>query len=150
MNERIMEAFRELGFQLEQVEELGYRFSYEGNNYVWLANESDENFFCISLPCIYDMEEDNIARFMALSEKLNSTPKYVKAYRLGDSLWLFYERELMGEEDMKSLISRMVLQLEAALLLAHDYIATLENVSDGGNAEDNEADEMTETEESED
>ncbi len=137
MKEKVLEAFRELGFQLEQVEETGwYNFNYEGKNFIYLPNSDDEEFLSISIPGIYDLEEDNIAKFVAMTEKLNSAPKYVKAYRLGDSIWLFYERELLGEEDLKLVISRMIMHLEAALYLARNFQATLDSGEEGVEADD--------------
>ena len=37
----------------------------------------------------------------ALLEKINSTLKYIKAYMLGNSVWLFYERELIEQREQK-------------------------------------------------
>lgn len=122
-----MEAFQELGFQLKEVEETEYYgFSYEGNNYMYLYNSEDEEFLSISIPGIYELNDDNASIFVALEEMLNSVPKYVKAYKLGESLWLFYERELLGEKDLKLVISRMILHLDSALFTARKFIATME------------------------
>ena len=60
-------------------------------------------------------------------EKINSTLKYVKAYLFGDSVWMFYERELLGGEDLQLVISRMILHLEAGLQFARKAIAEIEN-----------------------
>lgn len=127
MKEKIIEAFQELGFQLQEVEETEYySFCYEGNNYMYLYNSEDEEFLSISIPGIFDLKDDNASIFVALEEMLNSTPKYVKTYKLSDSLWLFYERELLGGEDLKLVISRMIMHLDAALFTARKFLATIE------------------------
>ena len=54
------------------------------------------------------------------------TLKYVKTYMLGNSVWLFYERELFGEEDLMTVISRMILHLEAGLVFARKAMAEIE------------------------
>ena len=125
MKEKILEAFRELGFKLEE-EGMGYCFNYEGLNLLYMYNESDEEFLNIALPGIVEVEENRMLQICALLEKINSTLKYVKTYMLGNSVWLFYERELFGEEDLMTVISRMILHLEAGLVFARKAMAEIE------------------------
>ena len=136
MKEKILEAFSNLGFKLEEAEGMGYSFSYEGLNLLYMYNENDEEFFTIALPCIMGVEEDKILRICVLQEKINSSLKYIKAYLLGDSVWLFYERQLMGEEDLETVIPRMILHLEAGLEFARKSMAELEEPMEGGSADD--------------
>ena len=127
MKEKILAAFENLGFNLEDTESLGYTFNYEGINFLYMYNEDDENFLNISVPGIYDLEENNKEKYDALKEKINSTLKYIKAYTLGNSLWLFYERDLLGNEDLEETIRRMILHLAAALMFARDTIEKMDN-----------------------
>ena len=99
MKEKILEAFRELGFKLEEEEGMGYCFNYEGLNLLYMYNENDEEFLNIALPGIVDVEEDKMLQICTLLEKINSTLKYIKSYMLGNSVWLFSERQLFCEED---------------------------------------------------
>lgn len=144
MKEKVLEAFNELGFQLERTEETGwYEFMYEGNHFIYFPSKDDEAFLSLSIPGIYDLEEEHIVKFVALTEKLNSSIKYVKAYKLGDSLWLFYERELLGEEDLKLVISRMILRLDAALYMARKFLLQMdEQESASADAETLDSDDM--------
>ena len=138
MKEKILAAFENLGFNLEDNESLGYHFYYEGINFLYMYNEDDEDFLNISVPGIYDLEEDNKEGYNALKEKINSTLKYVKAYTLGDSLWIFYERDLLGNEDLEEVIRHMILHLAAALMFARDSIEKIDNgESDEGSDNDN-------------
>lgn len=100
MKEKILEAFENLGFNLEYNDTLGYSFFYEGINLLYMYNEDDETFLNISVPGIYDLEDGKEA-YDVLKEKTNSTLKYVKAYTLCNSLWIFYERDLLGNEDLE-------------------------------------------------
>lgn len=127
MKEKILEAFENLGFNLEETESLGFAFKYEGINFLYMYNENDEDFLCLSIPGIYDLEENNKEEYEILKEKINSNLKYVKAYTLGDSLWLFYERDLLGNEELEEVIRSMVLHLAAALVFARDTIEKIEN-----------------------
>ena len=77
----------------------------------------------------------------ALLEKINSTLKYIKAYMLGNSVWLFYERELFGEEDLMTVISRMILHLEAGFVFARKVMAEIEKTM----ANDSSADDTAES-----
>ena len=113
MKEQILNVFATLGFQLEEMEGFGYGFQYEGINYLFMPNEDDEEFLNISVPAILEINDDNLHAALMLMDKMNSTLKYVKANKLGDGLWLFYERELFGGEDLEKLVSRMILHLEA-------------------------------------
>ena len=136
MKEKILETFAELGFQLEQMDDFGYGFSYEGTNFIFMPNSDDEEFLNICVPGIYDLEEESPLTFIELMNKINSTLKYIKAYELGKSIWLFYERELFGDEDLAKVISRMILHLEAGLMFSRKAMAEIKsNEEDKG--EDN-------------
>ena len=127
MKEKILAAFENLGFNLKDTESLGYTFNYESINYLYMYNEDDEDFLNISVPGIYDLEENDKEKYEALKEKINSTLKYIKAYTLGGSLWLFYERDLLGKEDLEEVIRRMILHLAAALMFARGVIDKMDN-----------------------
>ena len=166
MKEKILEAFRDLGFKLEEEEGMGYCFNYEGLNLLYMYNENDEEFLTIALPGIVEVEDDKMLQICALLEKINSTLKYIKAYMLGNSVWLFYERELIeqreqsrtcsdyaesrekktegqlcGEEDLMTVISRMILHLEAGLVFARKAMAEIEETM----ANDSSADDTAES-----
>ncbi len=140
MKEKILEAFRDLGFKLEEEEGMGYSFNYEGLNLLYMYNENDEEFLNIALPGIVEVEEGRMLQICALLEKINSTLKYVKAYILGNSVWLFYERELFGEEDLMTVISRMILHLEAGLAFVRKAMTEIEETMAGNSSDDNDAD----------
>ena len=139
MKEKILEAFRELGFKLEEEEGMGYCFNYEGLSLLYMYNENDEEFLNIALPGIVDVEEDKMLQICALLEKINSTLKYIKAYMLGNSVWLFYERELFGEEDLMTVISRMILHLEAGLCFARKAMTEIEETMTNDSSDDDTA-----------
>lgn len=145
MKEKIFDAFRELGFKLEQEGEMGYAFNYEGMNLVYLYNEDDEGFLNIALPGIMDIEDDKALKACILTEKINSSLKYVKAYIIGSSVWVFYERELHGDEpDLMLIISRMVLHLDNALKFARKAIADIEEAMNKDDDDDVETEEIVE------
>lgn len=149
MKEKILESFSELGFKLEEDGGV-HSFKYEGINMLLILNEKDEDFLSISIPCLYeaqDEDEHNVA--VAVAEKINSTLKYVKAYLLGENLWVFYERELIDEEEnLTKAITHMIYHLEAAVAFALKTIKEMETSSTEDSTDDGteeiEADEMME------
>lgn len=130
MKEMILNTFATMGFQLEKMEDFGYGFCYEGINYLYMPNDEDEDFLSLAIPAIFEVTEDNAHVAFMLMDKLNSTLKYVKANRLCDSIWLFYERELYGGEDFEELLSQMILHLEAAINYFRNTMASIKNELD--------------------
>jgi len=130
MKEQILNTFATMGFQLEEMEGFGYGFRYEGINYLYMPNDDDEDFLNIAVPAIVEINDENVHAAHMLMDKLNSTLKYVKANKLGDSMWLFYERELYGGEDFEKLLSRMILHLEAALNFYRNAMANIKEELD--------------------
>ena len=130
MKEKILDAFKALGFEMEDMEGLGYGFEYEGKHFLYMYNEDDEDFLNIALPAVLDMDDENNMGFYQVMDKINGTLKYVKANKLNDSMWLFYERELFGGEDLKQILSRMILHLEAGLMFLRRAMASSEEDSD--------------------
>lgn len=119
MKEKILITFKNLGFEMEYLEDLGYGFEYEGIHYLWMASD-DETFLNIAIPAVFKKADSTEQEFYMAMDKLNSTLKYVKAYELGNSMWLFYERELLGEENFEDLLPRIILRLEHALHTLRD------------------------------
>ena len=135
MKEKILEAFKALGFEMEELEGMGYGFQYEGKHFLYMYNEDDEDFLNISLPGVLDIENENDTTFYQVMDKLNGTLKYVKAYKPNDSMWLFYERELFGDEDLKQILSRMILHLEVALMFLRRAMAESDGSDSGTETE---------------
>ena len=130
MKEKIFETLRTMGFEVEEIEDLGYGFQYEGKNYLYMPNDEDEDLLCISIPAVMDCEDVSNEVFYQLMDKLNSTLKYVKANKLGDSMWLFYERELYGDEDLEKMLALMILHLEAGITFFRNLITSAINDDD--------------------
>lgn len=130
MKEKIFETLRTMGFEVEEMEDFGYGFQYEGINYLYMPNDEDEDFLSISIPAIMDCDDVSSEVFYQLMDKLNSTLKYVKANKFGDSMWLFYERELYGGEDLEKLLTHMILHLEAGITFFRNLITSAINDDD--------------------
>ena len=132
MKEKVKNILEELGFQIEPVDEyLGFEF--EGLGHLYLYNPNDEDFLNISVPCVMAPDEEDETMLLRIADKINAKVKYVKAYIWDDRLWLFYERELFGDENLEGLITAMILRLAAAAVFVHQ-------LSDGPDEDDSSSD----------
>lgn len=114
MNEKILNALHNLGFETEKLGQFGYGFDYEGIHFVWIDSD-DEELLTIAIPGVLDKEDNSDLKFYQLMDKLNSVLKYIKVNEYGDSMWLFYERQIIGEEDLEQVLPHMIVHLEQAL-----------------------------------
>ena len=136
MKEKILKAFRSLGFKLEEEEGMSYSFNYEGHNFLYVYNEDDEEFLNIALPGIIEVDENKMLHACALMEKVNSTLKYIKAYMFGDSIWLFYEHHLFGDEDLEKVISHLILHLDGGFVFARKAMTEIEETMSDDTSEE--------------
>lgn len=114
MNEKVLDSLKAMGFQTEILDGCGCCFEYEGQGYLYFDNDDDESFIDIAIPRVLNKEKYP-EMFYQIMDSLNNKMKYVKAYAVDDDMWLFYERELIGEEqDYELLVGRMILRLDAA------------------------------------
>lgn len=147
MKEKILEAFKALGFIMNEFDEMAYDFSYEGRRYLFFLCENDEGFLNIALPCVVEEGETDEESFHQIMDKLNSIMKYVKAYKAFGGITLFYERELIGDEDLIVVIRKMIHHLDAGLyLLLHNIITDDDDDDSGDNNDTDVSDDMEETE----
>ncbi len=114
MNEKVLETFGTLGFKLNFVDGVGYEFVYEGTNFLYLESSDDETFLSIAVPNVCSYDEGDELEFYEIMDKVNSSLNYTKACRLGNRMWIFYQRELVGNEDLEHLISAMITYLDFA------------------------------------
>lgn len=115
MKDKIYNAFQALGFKLNPLGEHFYRFEYEEITFAWLPNDDDPSFLNLAIPCILERKDINELTYYQIMDFINSTEMYIKANTYSDGMWLFYERELLGdEEDLENTLSHMILHLEAS------------------------------------
>lgn len=125
--DKVLDTLKRMGFQLEPLGNENYGFRYEMANMLYTASPDDEDFLTLAIPQIADIDDDNAMHMEIATGMINAAVKYVKAYRVDDSLWLFYERELFGEPDIEQILAHMILRLNAALDFARSMIAQHEN-----------------------
>lgn len=135
MEEKVVNTLKTLGFLLESEEHF-HKFDYEGFSYLFLPNGDDENYLCISIPCIFKVDEDNESVAYLLAEKASSVLKYVKAYIFNGGLMLSYERELFGGEDYEKMLSSMIVRLDEGVRFMHHLLSAADGTEDGFSLDD--------------
>ena len=145
MKEKVLEAFKALGFKLEDFGGTAYGFHYEGRSFLFLPNEDDEEFLSIAFPCVLDHDDVDQETFNEAMKTMNSTLKYVKTYEAFDGLTMFYERELVGDEDLMEVIRRMVLHLEAGYFFLHHRLLSSNDDEDSGSDDEYDVTEIAES-----
>ena len=121
-----MSGFKTMGFDPKELS-FGYEFEYEDLHYLFLPSDNDEKFLSLALPAVLNFNDEEHPATYEMMDELNSTIKYVKASRIHDAIWLFYERELQGNEDLEALLTAMIMALEAALINLHGQVRDAEN-----------------------
>lgn len=116
MKEKILQVFSELGFELRTEDKINYRFRYDAMDLMCIFDEKDENCINITVPHIPVIEHKRLLYTLAMLDKINMSVKYVKALTNGEDVWLVYERDLIGNEDLPKVISRMIRRLEYCFL----------------------------------
>ena len=140
MKEKILDALKALGFETKDFE-IGYGFEFEGSHFLYLPSD-DEQFLSIALPSVHEFDEENELEGYKLMNKVNRQMKYVKATRINGDIWLFFERNLLGDEDLKEVLQQMIFSLEAAHFFMQDWEENAEDDNESDEDEnDNESDE---------
>ena len=142
MKEKVLDVLKALGFETKDFE-IGYGFEFEGSHFLYLPSD-DEQFLSIALPSVHEFDEENELEGYKLMNKVNRQMKYVKATRINGDIWLFFERNLLGEEDLKEVLQQMIFSLEAAHFFLQDWE---ENAEDDNESDEDEDDFELEEEE---
>lgn len=114
MEEKVLDILKDLGFKVVILEDLGYEFIYEGIRYVFLTHEHDSDLITISIPSVYSKEDDRLMECFELMYKINNTISCVKTNFYKNSIWLSYEYQIIGGEDLKPVVANMISQLYKA------------------------------------
>ena len=143
---KILEAFKALGFIMENLEGGYYVFEYEGKHYFYIYNENDECFLTIACPTKLSKDDLGELKFYQLMDKVNFTLKYVKAYTEEGYIWLYYEREMFEEENIEKVIKCMIPRLEAGFNFIRRELKGSDNDNDTDGEENIETKEDTDNE----
>lgn len=124
MKEQILSSLKNMGFTVEEIEDFGFLFQYEGTNLVYAPNSKDEDFLNICAPGVTDIQENTPSiNIYELANKLNSELNYIKAYVMEGRLWIGYEMNRdIAKEELNEVLGNMIAYLDAAVNYAKDII----------------------------
>ena len=127
MKKKVLDTLKALGFELKEVG-IGYAFQFEGKNFLYTPDDRDEEFLSIALPMVAHADNENDIKFYQLLNMINRILKYGKAVEINGDMWLFSERKLFGDEDLKNVLQNMILHLDAVLDSLRNMKVSLEKV----------------------
>lgn len=116
--ELILAKIEELGFSIEEAGDFSYVFKYEELTILYMPDD-DENFLRFAVPNIYDVTDENKPFVLEVVNDTNMSIKYSKTCVYGDSVWVFYEYRLFGEDNLEDIIEHSMLLLQASYFLFH-------------------------------
>lgn len=116
--ELILAKIEELGFSIEEAGDFGYVFKYEELTILYMPDD-DENFLRFAVPNIYDVTDENKPFVLEVVNDTNMSIKYSKTCVYGDSVWVFYEYRLFGEDNLEDIFEHSMLLLQASYFLFH-------------------------------
>jgi hypothetical protein len=119
--ELVLEKLESLGFSVVDAHEFGYVFKYEELTLLYMPDD-DENFLRFALPNIFDVTAENRPFVLEVVNDTNMTIKYSKTCVFGESVWVFYEYRLFGDDNIEVIIEHGLLLLQATVGLFHRKI----------------------------
>lgn len=119
--ELVLEKLESLGFSVVDAHEFGYVFKYEELTLLYMPDD-DENFLRFALPNIFDVTAENRSFVLEVVNDTNMTIKYSKTCVFGESVWVFYEYRLFGDDNIEAIIEHGLLLLQATVGLFHRKI----------------------------
>ena len=89
-----------------QEEDYGFYFRYQMLHFFIRWDEDDAHFLQITLPSIFEVDENNRGDVLEAANHVNSTRKVVKCIVLGESVWLMTEQLLDTDPNFVDVIPR--------------------------------------------
>ena len=105
MKQRVFEWLKSQGL-CPSMDDNAIHFKYQMKNFIYFADDDDQNFFQLCLPGIFDWNDENIFAVLKAMNEVNIGRKVIKAGTIGDSVWLFFEVLLDDSPEFEDIIPR--------------------------------------------
>ena len=107
-SEKVFQYLKEEGLVPQFDSKGNINYKYQMKNFYYINNDDDPNFINLTLPKIYEVNDDNrYAVFEALNE-VNETTKVVKVTISSDSVWCATEIMLDSTPELGDLFPRLM------------------------------------------
>ena len=104
--EMVLDFLRQQGFCPEIDQNNNIVFKSEMKTFLFINNDSDEEFFQLALPGIFDVTEENHDLVLEACNKVNFNIKVAKVCLWDDTIWVFFENILDQTPDVSTIIPR--------------------------------------------
>ena len=116
MKEKVLEAFGKLNIKLEQTDDTACSFNLNGHTLSCVYGNDNERVLRIIVPEICNYGNLEATQIFPILNRINSRWRYIKAYSIGESMCLSYERELcQNDVDLTPVMSLMIRDLEETI-----------------------------------
>ena len=110
MIDNVMEVLQKQGF-LPQREDFGIMFKYQITNFLYLFDENDETYFSMYVPCIFEVDDENIDDVLKAINIINNEMKVLKLVVNANNVWCCFEEKLTENTDIEEIVSFAVVSL---------------------------------------
>lgn len=107
----MLDYLRSEGFRPEK-NDYGITFRFEGSTFLYLNNDNDNDFLQLTLPAIFDVDNNNRSQVLVAMNKANAQAKVVKCATMGDSVWVFFEILIDSTPELGDIIPRALAMLK--------------------------------------
>ena len=83
-------------------------FKYQMRNFLFFVDDNDNAFFNLTLPCIYDVTDDNRMAVFEAMNQVNESTKVVKLTIANNSVWCATEIMMDSTPEMEDLVPRLL------------------------------------------
>lgn len=110
----VLAQLKAMGFKPVEIEDVGYGFTYEGMNYLYMSDDGDEQFLRIVIPYLFEVTDENRVAVLEAMHETGKTLKYSKVCIMSkNAVWAMYEHRLTSVDDLPELLEHIILVLEA-------------------------------------
>lgn len=117
---------RKLGFDITEVEYVGYHFMYMGKDIFYCITQSDKKTLKLILVERMEIIPTDINRILLALNSMNNTVRYVKASLIdNDTVWLTCECPICTTECLAEILQISICSLYQASNLLNNKISTV-------------------------
>ena len=103
----------------------GFHFEFEDLSFHMFWDVDDERYMSLTLPGIFDVDENNREDALCAANKVNDNIKVVKAIVREDDVWVVSEFLIDKDPKFGDMIPRMINMLKNARVAFYDAIKNL-------------------------
>lgn len=107
-SELLFNYLKEEGLVPRYNENGNIAFKYQMRNFLFFVDDNDSAFFNLTLPCIYDVTDDNRMAVFEAMNQVNESTKVVKLTIANDSVWCATEIMMDSTPEMEDLVPRLL------------------------------------------